>query len=127
MGLHIEIVERQSVIVVKLSGPTGLASLNPLQAAVSAAISDGQEVVVDLTELAGADLGSLARLIEDLGPSAAAHLKVVDSRPRLADQSPNPNTVQLGSQWCSLTVCLATVGGSLRRTGGSPTWSRWGC
>jgi hypothetical protein len=88
MGLHIEIVERRSVIVVKLSGPTDLASLNPLQAAVSAAISDGQEVVLDLTELVCADLGSLSGLIEDLGPSAAAHLKVVHSRGSPADQSP---------------------------------------
>ena len=51
MGLQVEIVERSSVIVVTLTGPTDIAALEPLHDALHVAASEGQSVVLDLREI----------------------------------------------------------------------------
>jgi anti-anti-sigma regulatory factor len=70
MGLSFEINGHPSAIVVTLSGTTDLAALRPLQAALAAAMADGQAVVVDLDNLAHPDAGVLAELLAQAKPLA---------------------------------------------------------
>ena len=70
MGLEIEIVEASSVILVTLTGATDFGAIEPLQDAIRAAASDGQAVVLDITELSFSD--PLGEIIDALGPAVAA-------------------------------------------------------
>lgn len=76
MGLHIEIIERSSVIVVTLTGATDLGALQPLHDAVQVAAGEGRTVVLDITELAPA--AALTGIIDAIGPIAGT-LKLVAS------------------------------------------------
>ena len=88
MGLQVEIVERSSVIVVTLTGPTDIEALKPLHDALHVAAGEGQTVVLDLRELSHA---SGTGIIEALGP-AVATLKLVVPSPTGAAQPPVPGT-----------------------------------
>ena len=68
MGLSFEISGHPSAIVVTLSGATDLAALRPLQAALAAAMADGQTVVVNLNNLAHLDAEVLAGLLAQAEP-----------------------------------------------------------
>jgi hypothetical protein len=89
MGLQVEIVERSSVIVVTLTGPTDIAALEPLHDALRVAASEGQTVVLDLRELTRAR--ARAGIIEALVP-AVATLKLVVRSPTGCAQPPLPGT-----------------------------------
>lgn len=87
MGLQVEIVERSSVIVVTLTGPTDIAALEPLHDALQVAASEGKAVVLDLRELTHAS--PVTGIIEALGPVEAT-LKLVVRAP--ADSALPPVT-----------------------------------
>lgn len=74
MALEVEIVERSSIIVVTLTGGTDIAALEPLNDALQVAASEGNTVVLDITELAHAS--PLTAIIDALGEAAEA-LKIV--------------------------------------------------
>ena len=74
MALEVEIVERSSVIIVTLTGGTDIGALEPLNDALQVAASEGNTVVLDITELAHA--GPLTTIINAIG-EAAATLKIV--------------------------------------------------
>src|ERR1700761_7993003 len=78
MGLQVEIVERSSVIVVTVTGPTDLAALEPFHDALHVAASEGQTVVLDLSELTHDS--PWTGIIDGLGP-ASATLKLVGRSP----------------------------------------------
>ena len=82
MGVQIEIVERNSAIVVTLTGATDPAVLEPLQDALGVAAKEGKAVVLDITDLG--ENKSLDRIVTALG-SAITALKVV--APNLAGPS----------------------------------------
>lgn len=84
MALEVEIVERSSVIVVTLTGATDIEALEPLADALQVAASEGNTVVLDITELAHA---SPLRIIDTLGP-AAATLKIVARPSASANDEP---------------------------------------
>jgi hypothetical protein len=77
MGLQVEIVERSSVIVVTLTGPTDIAALEPLHDALQVAASEGQTVVLDLRELTHST--PLTDMIAALGSAVATLMLVVPS------------------------------------------------
>ena len=79
MGLSFEISGHPSAIVVTLSGATDLAALRPLQAALAAAMADGQTVVVDLDNLAHLDAEVLAELLAEAVP-LTGQLRLVAAR-----------------------------------------------
>jgi hypothetical protein len=87
MGLQVEIAERSSVIVVTLTGPTGIGALEPLHDALQTAASEGQTVVLDLRELTHAS--RLTGIVDALGP-AVTTLKLVMRSPTSSTQSPVP-------------------------------------
>jgi anti-anti-sigma regulatory factor len=74
MGLDVEISGHPSAIVVTLSGTTDLAALRPLQAALSAAMADGQTVVVDIDNATHLDIGVLAELLAAAEPAGQLRL-----------------------------------------------------
>lgn len=79
MGIQIEITEQRSVIVVTLSGATGVTALAPLTEALLAAASEGRSIIIDINNLRDIDTSSLAELIDLLG-LAPVQLKVVSER-----------------------------------------------
>jgi len=87
MGLQVEIVERSSVIVVTLTGPTDITALGPLHDALQVAATEGQTVVLDLRELIHTT--SLTDMITALAP-AVATLKLVVPSPTGSPQPPVP-------------------------------------
>jgi anti-anti-sigma regulatory factor len=82
MRLQIEVSDRDSAIVVTLSGNTDVGALEPLKAALVAAASEGRAVVVVLDGLAEVNTASLKDLIEGTG-TAATHIRLVTARPEL--------------------------------------------
>ena len=91
MGLQIKIVEACSVIVVTLTGATDLEAIEPLQDAIRSAASEGQTVVLDITELSHSH--TLAGVIDALGPAVAA-LRLV-ARPSASSQRPPVGPVEV--------------------------------
>jgi hypothetical protein len=87
MGLQVEIVERRSVMVVTLTGPTDIGALQALHEALQVAASEGKTVVLDLRDLT--DATSLTGIIDALGVVVAT-VKLVVRSPADSAQPPVP-------------------------------------
>ena len=109
MGLQVEIVERGSVIVMTLTGPTDITALEPLHDALQVAASEGQTVVLDLWELTHAS--PLTDIIDALGP-AVATLKLVVQSPTGAAQPAVPRVEVYTSDVDACDDALRGVGPS---------------
>ena len=119
MGLQVEIVERSSVIVVTVTGPTDIGALEPLHDALRVAASEGQTVVLDLRELTHPS--PWTGIIDALGP-AVATLKLVVRSPTGSAQPPVPGAAVYTGVDAAIDAIRAKCCRTATRRGRSRPW-----